>query len=255
MSETPYPIRVNFSVIDEDAQDGLAMIFRFVEKAVNGKTFAADERLQNRVGRLPAERAKITDALLQDARFWNFRPDDWDWGFALATGKWRWSITFDRPADERDRMDFENTMLAWLMAMGAVNIAIPGHPQASQRKQLDVHFCVTDQACADHLALLLESAGEARLELTFDEDEALIAVLEQLPTASAEATKILLADELFWGLDPEFGAGGSGWEIVFTVEGTPQEIETFGQKLTLWLTSMGASDVRVVDAGAALDEE
>jgi hypothetical protein len=255
MSKAPKPVQVVFNVIDEDAQDGLDMIFKFVEKAIRGKTFAQDERLQNRVGRLPAERAKITDALLQDAHFWHFRPDAWDWGFVLATGKWRWSITFDPPANEHDRMDFENTMLAWLMAMGAVNTAIPGHPQASQRKQLDVHFCVIDQACADHLALLLESAGEARLELTFDEDEALIAVLEQLPTASAEATKTLLADELFWGLHPEFGAGEGGWEIAFTVEGTPQEIETYGQKLTLWLTSMGASDVRVVDAGAALDEE
>lgn len=255
MSKAPKPIQIVFNVIDEDAQDGLNMIFTFVEKAIKGKTFAQDERLQNRVGRLPAERAKITDALLQNARFWSFRPDAWDWGFALATGKWRWSITFDSPADEHDRINFENIMLAWLKAMGAVNLAIPGHPQASQRKQLDVHFCVTDQACAHHLELLLESSGEARMELTYDEDEALIAVLEQLPTASAEATRMLLADELFWGLHPEFGAGESEWEIAFTVEGTPQEIETFGQQLTMWLTRMGASDVRVVDAGAALDEE
>ena len=255
MSNESNPIRVVFNVIGEDAQDGLAMIFEFVEKAIKWKTFATDERLQNRIGRLPAKRAEITHALLQDSRFWLFRPDAWDWAFALATGKWRWSITFDPPAAEHDRMDFENTLLAWLRAMGAVNIAIPGHPQASQRKQLDVHFCVTEQACAHHLELLFESAGEARLELTFDEDEALMAVLAQLPTASAEATRTLLADELFWGLHPEFAAGESGWEIAFTVEGTPQEIETYGQKLTLWLTRMGASDVRVVDAGTALDEE
>jgi hypothetical protein len=255
MSEAPKPIQVVFNVIDEDAQDGLDMIFKCVEKAIKGKTFAQDERLQNRVDRLPAERAKITDALLQDAHFWNFRPDVWDWGFALATGKWRWNITFDPPADEHDRVNFENTILAWLMAMGAVNTAIPGHTQASQRKQLDVHFCVTDQACAHHLALFLESAVEARMELTFAEDEALIAVLEQLPTVSAEATKTLMADEFFWGLHPEFGAGEGGWEVAFTVEGTPQYIETFGQKLTLLLTRMGASDVRVLDAGTALDEE